>query len=54
MAKVIKEGGGDSRIRVALGMTRKGNSSRGVEVSLLANTGVRRTILNLGDWEKEN
>ena len=33
-------------------MMRKGDSSRGVGVTLLADTGVRRTILNPRDWEK--
>ena len=42
----------DSRIRVSLGVTKQGDSFRGVNIEVLADTGVRRTILNLGDWEK--
>ena len=52
VAGVIKEGDKDSGIRVSLGMTRQGDSSRGVRIDVLADTGVRRTILNLGDWER--
>ena len=52
VAGVIREGEKDSRIRVSLGMTRQGDSSEGVRISLLADTGVRKTILNLGDWEQ--
>ena len=49
---VIRKGGQESRIRIPLGMTRQGASFGGVRISLFADTGVRRTILNLGDWEQ--
>ena len=52
VAGVIREGEQDSKIRVSLGITRQGASFGGVKISLLADTGVRRTILNLGDWEQ--
>ena len=52
VAGVIREGEQDSRIRVSLGITRQGASFGGGRISLLADTGVRRTILNLGDWEQ--
>ena len=52
VAGVIREGEQDSRIRVSLEMTRQDASAGGVRISLLADTGVRRTILNLGDWEQ--
>ena len=52
VAGVIREGEQDSRIRVSLGITRQGASFGGGKISLLADTGVRRTILNLGDWEQ--
>ena len=52
VAGVIKEGDKDSGIRVSLGMTWQEDSSRGVRIDVLADTGVRRTILNLGDWER--
>ena len=47
---VTKVGEPDSRTRVSLGVTK--HSFRGVKIEVLADTGVRRTILNLGDWEK--
>merc|ERR1712015_417525 len=46
-----KAGEPDSRIRVSLEV-KQGDSFRGVKIEVLADTGVRRTILNLGDWEK--
>ena len=52
VAGVIREGDRDSRIRVSLGIAKQGASFGAVRVSLLADTGVRRTILNLGDWEQ--
>ena len=52
VAGVTKVGEPDSRIRVSLGVTKQGESFRGVKIEVLADTGVRRTILNLGDWEK--
>ena len=52
VAGVIREGEQDSRIRVSLGIARQGGSFGGRRISLLADTGVRRTILNLGDWEQ--
>ena len=52
VAGVAKEGEQDSRIRVSLGVTKRGESFKNVRIGLLADTGVRRTILNLGDWEK--
>ena len=52
VAGVAKEGERDSRIRVSLGVTKRGESFKNVRIGLLADTGVRRTILNLGDWEK--
>ena len=51
VAGVAKEGERDSRIRVSLGVTKRGESFKDVQIGLLADTGVRRTILNLGDWE---
>ena len=33
-------------------MTKQGDSFRGVKIQVLADTGVRRIILNLGNWEK--
>ena len=44
VAGVIRE---DSRIRVSLGVTEQ-EHSQGGKISVLADTGVRRTILNLG------
>ena len=52
MAGVIKVGEPDTRIRVSLGVAKQGDSFRGVKIEVLADTGVRRTILNIGDWEK--
>ena len=52
MAGVTREGDKDSRIRVSLGVTKQGESFKKAKIELLADTGVRRTILNLGDWEK--
>ena len=52
VAGVIREGERDSKIRVSLGITRQGASFGRGRISLLADTGVRRTILNLGDWEQ--
>ena len=52
VAGVTKEGEPDSRIRVSIEVTKQGDSFRGVTIEVLADTGVRRTILNLGDWEK--
>merc|ERR1712015_409140 len=52
VAGITKAGEPDSRIRVSLGVTKQGDSFRGVKIEVLADTGVRRTILNLGNWEK--
>ena len=52
VAGVTRVGEQDSRIRVSLGMTRQGDSFGGVNIGVLADTGVRRTILNLEDWDK--
>ena len=52
VAGVTREGDKDSRIRVSLGVTKQGESFKKAKIELLADTGVRRTILNLGDWEK--
>ena len=52
VAGVTKEGERDSRIRVSLGVTKQGQSFKNVHIRVLADTGVRRTILNLGDWKK--
>ena len=52
MAGVTKVGEPDTRIRVSLGVAKQGDSFRGVKIEVLADTGVRRTILNIGDWEK--
>lgn len=52
VAGVIREGERDSRIRVSLGMTRQAASFWAMKISFLADTGVRRTIMNLGDWEQ--
>ena len=52
VAGVTKEGEKDSRIRVSLGVTKQGESFKDVQLEVLADTGVRRTILNLGDWKK--
>ena len=52
VAGVTREGEEDSRIRVSLGVTKHGESSKKAKIELLADTGVRRTILNLVDWEK--
>ena len=52
VAGVIREGERDSRNRVSLGITRQGASFGEGRISLLADTGVRRTILNLWDLEQ--
>ena len=52
VAGVTKVGEPDTRIRVSLGVAKQGDSFRGVKIEVLADTGVRRTILNIGDWEK--
>ena len=52
MAGVTREGEQDSRDRVSLGVTKQRGSLREVKIKLLADKGVRRKILNLGDWEK--
>ena len=52
VAGVTKEGERDSRIMVSLGVTKQGESFKNVQIRVLADTGVRRTILNLGDWKK--
>ena len=52
VAGVTREGEEDSRIRVSLGVKKQRGSLREVKIKLLADTGVRRTILSLWDWEK--
>ena len=52
VAGVTNDGELDTRIRVSLGVTKQGDSFRGAKIEVLADTRVRRTILNLGDWEK--
>ena len=53
VAGVAKVGELDSRIRVSLRGTKQDDSSfSGVNIEVLAETGLRRTILNLRDWEK--
>ena len=52
VAGVTKVGEPDTRIRLSLGVAKQGDSFRGVKIEVLADTGVRRTILNIGDWEK--
>ena len=52
VAGVIRVGEQDSRIRVSLAITRQGASFGGRRISLLADTGVRRTVPNFGDWEQ--
>ena len=52
MAGVTKVGEPDRRNMVSLGVTKQGDSFRGVKIKVLADTGVRRTILNLRDWKK--
>ena len=49
VAGVIRVGEQDSRIRVSLAITRQGASFGGRRISLLEDTGVRRTILNFGE-----
>ena len=51
MAGVTKVGEPDRRNMVSLGVTKQGDSFRGVKIKVLADTGVRRTILNLRDWK---
>ena len=51
VAGVAKDGDRDNRIRVKI-VARQKEGLREKELKLLADTGVRRTILNLGDWEK--